>query len=216
MNDADYVARRANVEDLPALREMWTQERLDVEGLERRVTEFQVACDSSGRIVGALGMRRVGEQGLIHNETILDFGVADRLRRLLWERLLTIAKNYAMARVWTLDASLFWKELGFDPADEETRKQLPAEFGSPDGDWCAMMLRNDPFAKGDALAKQQELMFREALRAETEKTLRQAKIVKGVALLVSVGLFVIVCIGGYFMYKYQQRAGGYRPGSYGR
>ena len=66
------------------------------------------------------------------------------------------------------------------------------------------------------MAKQQELMFREALRAETEKTLQQAKVIKMVALLVSLGLFVIVCVGGYYIYKYQQRSGGYRPGSYRR
>lgn len=214
MEQAVYLARRANVEDLPMLREMWAQERLDADDLEKRVTEFQVACDAEGKIVAALGMKRVGEQGMIHSETIADFGVADQLRKLLWERLRTLAKNYAMARVWMKGTSMFWKELGFDPADEEVLEQLPAEFG--EGEWFSIRLRHDPFADGGAAAKQQELMFRQALKAETEKTIRQARMVKALALVISLLLFVIVCIGGYYLYKYQNRMSGGRPGSYQR
>jgi len=207
MDEAVYLARRATVEDLPVLREMWERERFDVEALEKRVTEFQVAYDAEGRIVAALGMLRLGDHGLLHSETIGDFGLADRLRTLLWERFKTLAKNYAMARIWTREATMFWKELGFDPVEGETLEQLPAEFGGADETWHSILLRNDPFAQGGAVAKQQELIFREALKAETEKTLRQAKMVKVVALLVSVVLFLIICIGGYMMIKYQPRMG---------
>lgn len=207
MDETEYQARRATVEDLPALREMWERERLDVDALEKRVTEFQLALDAEGRIVAAIGMLREGEHGMLHSETIGDFGVADRLRTLLWGRLKTLAKNYAMARVWTLETTQFWRELGFDPAEGEVLEQLPAEFGERGNQWHSILLRKDPFAQGGALAKQQEMLFREALKEETERTLRQAKIVKAVALLVSVALLVIICIGGYYMMKYQQRTG---------
>lgn len=207
MDEAVYLARRATVEDLPVLREMWAGERLDVEALEKRITEFQVAYDAEGKIVAALGMLRVGDHGLLHSETIADFSVADRLRTLLWERLKTVAKNYAMARVWTREASMFWKALGFDRVEGEVLEQLPADFGSADEEWHSILLRKDPFAQGGALAKQQELMFREALKAETEKTMRQAKMVKLLALLVSVVLFAIICIGGFYLIRYQQKMG---------
>lgn len=215
MDEPVFLARRATLDDLPALRELWQQEQFDADALEKRITEFQVAYDAEGAIMAAIGMRREGEQGLMHSEAFRDFGYADQLRALIWERLKTIAKNYAMARVWMRDCARYWKELGFDEVDEETLNELPPEFGEREGSWFSIMLRSDPFAKGDALAKQQEMMFREALRAETEKTMQQAKIVRIVALVLSILLFVIIVFAGVKLFKYQQRTG-IRPGSYQR
>jgi N-acetylglutamate synthase-like GNAT family acetyltransferase len=207
MDEQVFLARRATLDDLPVLRELWQREQLDADGLERRVTEFQVAYDAEGTIVGAIGMRRDGEQGMVHSEAFADFGVADQLRTLIWERLKTIAKNYAMARVWMQDPGMFWKELGFDEVEGKTLEQLPAVFGESDGNWFSIMLRNDPFADGSAAAKQQELLFRQALKDETDRTLRQAKNVKVVALGLSIILFIVICIAGFALFKYQQKMG---------
>ena len=213
MDESVFLARRATLEDLPALRELWQQEQFDADALEKRITEFQVAYDAEGTILAAIGMRREGEQGVVHSESFKDFGLADQLRGLIWERFKTIAKNYAMARVWMLDCVHYWKELGFDEAEGETLEELPESFGEREGNWFTIMLRSDPFAKGDAFAKQQELLFREALRAETEKTQHQAKVVRMVALILSILLFAIIVIGGITLIKAQKRQG-YRPGTY--
>lgn len=213
MDQPVFRARRATLDDLPALRQLWEQERFDADALEKRVTEFQVAYDAEGTIVAAIGMRREGEQGVLHHEAFADFGVADQLRALIWERFKTLAKNFAMARVWMADCVHFWREHGFDEADEEVLEQLPPELGDREGDWFTIVLRTDPFADGSALAKQQEMLFRAALKEETEKTMRQAKIVKGLAMMFSIGLFIIICIAGFYLFRYQQSRG-LRPGTY--
>lgn len=215
MDEPVFLARRATLDDLPVLRELWQQEQFDADALEKCITDFQVAYDAEGTIMAAIGMRREGEQGVVYSEAFKDFGHADRLRALIWERIKTIAKNYAMARLWMLDCVHFWKEFGFDEADEETLNDLPENFGDREGNWFTIMLRSDPFAKGDAMAKQQELMFREALRAETEKTMHQAKVVRVLALVLSILLFVIIVIGGIKLVQVQKQRG-YGPGSYQR
>ncbi|MGB0582835.1 MAG: hypothetical protein ACPGVU_24390, partial [Limisphaerales bacterium] len=103
MDEPVFLARRATLEDLPALRELWQQEQFDANTLEKRITDFQVAYDAEGTIFAAIGMHREGEQGVVHSESFKDFGLADQLRGLIWERFKTIAKNFAMARVWMLD-----------------------------------------------------------------------------------------------------------------
>jgi len=211
MEERVFLARRATLDDLAALRELWAQEQLDADDLEKRITEFQVAYDAEGKILGSIGMKREGDDGWVHSEAFSDFGVADQLRRVIWERLKTIAKNYAMARIWMRDCGLFWKELGFDEADEKMKGQLPAGFGDKGGNWYVIRLRNDPFADGTEAAKRQELMFREALRAETERTLRQARVVKIIALVMSIVLFAVIVLAGIKLFEYQRRMG-LRPG----
>lgn len=212
MDEQVFLVRRATLDDLPALCGLWEQENLDPHDLEKRLTEFQVAHDADGKIVGAIGMRREGEHGFVHSEAFTDFGLADQLRTMLWERIKTVVQHYAMARVWMLDCGLYWKKLGFDEADEEILEQLPGEFGAREGNWFSIMLRKDPFAKGTAAAKLQELEFRKALRAESERTMEQAKMVKMVALVLAFIMFVAICLGGFSIFKYQHRMG-IRPGA---
>ena len=50
-----------------------------VADLARRVTEFQVAEDAEGRLVGAAGLQVAERQGLIHSEVFEDFALADQL-----------------------------------------------------------------------------------------------------------------------------------------
>ena len=45
MTAPQFPARRATLDDLPALRPLWEAERLDAAALEKRLTEFQLVCD---------------------------------------------------------------------------------------------------------------------------------------------------------------------------
>ncbi|MBG85879.1 MAG: hypothetical protein CMO80_03135 [Verrucomicrobiales bacterium] len=205
MEQLAYFARRATLDDLPVLRELWETERLPVEALDKRVTEFQVAHDANGTILAAIGFKRDGEHGLIHSEAFVDFGIADQLRELIWERFETLARNYALLRVWLQDDLMFWKEHGFDPASDEDLESMPESFGAKENQWYSRVLREELFAS--AQAKQTEMMFRQAMAAEREKTERQVKNLKLVSAVVAFLLFIMVSIAAVYFFKYATRTG---------
>jgi len=68
MDIASFKIRRATVDDLPQLIELWQIENLPWQELERRLTEFQVADDGTGQVVGALGIQIAVRQANIHSE----------------------------------------------------------------------------------------------------------------------------------------------------
>lgn len=204
MTAPQFQARRATLDDLPALRPLWESDRLDAGVLEKRLTEFQVVCDESGRLVGAVGMQRHQQHGLLHSEVFADFALADTLRPLLWERLRNVGRNYALARMWTRESSQFWRGLGFDPPDEEQLAKFPAVFGEADaGPIFTLKVRDDPFA--DMTPEQEEAMLKQHLRADTEKMLQQARTLRMFAYAASVGFIIVLAICGYYLLRYRRR-----------
>jgi N-acetylglutamate synthase-like GNAT family acetyltransferase len=199
-----FQARRATLDDLPALRPLWEAERLDAVALEKRLTEFQVVCDETHRVVGAIAMLRHQQQGLVHSEVFEDFALADTLRPLLWERLRTVGRNHALARMWTRETSQFWRVLGFDPPDEEQLAKFPAAFGEADtGPLLTLKVRDDPFA--DMTPEQEEAMLKQHLRADTEKMLQQARTLRMFAYAASVVFIIVLAICGYYLLRYKNR-----------
>lgn len=204
MTAPQFQARRATLDDLPALHPLWAAERLDALALEKRLTEFQVVCDEAGRVVGAVAMQRHQQQGLLHSEVFADFALADTLRPLLWERLRNVGRNYALARMWTRESSQFWRGLGFDPPDEEQLAKFPAVFGEPDaGPLFTLKVRDDPFA--DMTAEQEEALLKQHLRADTEKMLQQARTLRMFAYIASVVFIIVLAICGYYLLRYKKR-----------
>lgn len=201
MDEPEFLGRRATLDDLPALRPLWEAERLPVADLEKRVTEFQVAHTAGGTIVGAIGFKITGQSGLIHSEVFADFALADTLRGVLWERIKTLGRNFSLVRAWMRGSLPYWRGLGFDPADDATLEKLPPEFGTREEAWCAFKLRNDPFA--EMSAAQEELLLKASLRADTERMLRQAKVVRVVAMLAAAFFFLLVCVGGWYLWRYR-------------
>ena len=206
MTAPQFQARRATLDDLPALRPLWEAERLDAIALEKRLTEFQVACDEEGRVLGAVGMQRHQQHGLLHSEAFADFALADTLRLLLWERLRTVGRNYALARMWTRETSQFWRSVGFDPADEEQLAKFPDIFGEAEaGRLLTVKVRDDPFA--DMTPEQEDVMLKQHLRADTEKMLQQARTLRAVLYGV-LGIFaIILAIGAMIAWRYRNRRG---------
>ena len=204
MTAPQFSARRATLDDLPALRPLWEAERLDAAALERRLTEFQVVCDEEGKVVGAVGMQRHQQHGLLHSEVFADFALADTLRPLLWERLRTVGRNYALARMWTRESSQFWRVRGFDPPDEELLAKFPFEFGDADaGPLYTLKVRDDPFA--DMTPEQEEAMLKQHLRADTEKTLQQARTLRMLAYVASVVFIIVLAICARYLLRYLNR-----------
>src|SRR5262245_48029320 len=101
MNTSNYRVRRATLDDLGALRPLWESMHLPVAELERRLIEFQVAEDSNGKIVGAIGFQSEGRYARIHSEAFSDFGSTDQVRPIFWERIQTLCTNHGIARLWT-------------------------------------------------------------------------------------------------------------------
>ena len=206
MKAPQFQARRATLDDLPALRPLWEAERLDAATLEKRLTEFQVVCNAEGQLLGAVGMQRHQQHALLHHEVFADFALADTLRPLLWERLRNVGRNYGLARMWTRESSQFWRGEGFDPPDAEQLAKFPVEFGAADaGPLLTLQVRDDPFA--EMTPEQEEKLLKQHLRADTEKMLRQARTLRRCAIIVAIGFTLVLALFGRYLWRYRNRQG---------
>jgi N-acetylglutamate synthase-like GNAT family acetyltransferase len=183
---AAYHTRRATLEDLPQLRAFWHTSHLPEDDLERRFTEFQVAFDSEGNLVGTLGLQMNKNQGLVHSESFASPEVAAEIRPLLWQRVLTVAKNNGLLRLWALPTTSFYREQGMTDVDDATRAKLPEGFGSPNADWVTLKLKEENPAT--VAAEREFEVFAIAQRAESERMISQAKALR----LVAYGLLLLV------------------------
>lgn len=186
--------KRATLDDLPQLTALWQTMKFDTEDLAKRVTEFQVATDSSGKIIGAVGLQIVQKQGLIHGEAFADFSQADPLRPKLWERIQAVANNHGLLRVWTREEAPFWSRCGLNKPDPEALEKMPLQWkamSSPN--WMTLKLREDIEA---VLSMDKEFaLFMESEKQRTQRALQQAKLLKSLATLVALALLGLVIFG---------------------
>ena len=108
VSSSKYRVRRATLDDIGQLAAQWEAMHYPTEDLARRVTEFQVAEDPDGKVVGAVGLQIAERQGLVHSEAFSDFALAEHLRPLLWDRVHAVATNHGLLRVWTRGQAAFW------------------------------------------------------------------------------------------------------------
>jgi len=195
--------RRATVDDLPRLIELWQQENLPCADLEGRFKEFQVLENGTGHIAGAVGLQVSGQEGRLHSEAFEDFGQADALRGLVWDRIQTVARNHGLVRVWAQFTSPYWRAIGFDYASNELLTKLPNNFGADRTPWMCVKLREEVPAV--ASLDKEFAMFRETQKEEREKIMRQARIMKMVAGVVAT-LVLILIIAWVVMFLKVQRA----------
>jgi hypothetical protein len=200
MNPSDFRVRRATIEDLPALTALWQSMNLPVNGLDRRLTEFQVATDAAGKLVGAVGFQLVGKQGLIHSEGFTDFGMADTVRPMLWERLQMVATNHGTVRAWTKEIAPFWKQIGLAEPDAETLGKLPV-FSANElpGKWLTLKLRED-VEEVLSLDKEFEL-FKQSAEQQSQAAFNQAKMLKTIATIAAIILAIVVVAGSIYMMR---------------
>lgn len=174
-----YQQRRATLEDLPELRSLWDGARLPVDELEKRFTEFQVVTSAEGNIVGTVGLHLQKQQGLVHSEAFSDPNLAVDVRPLLWQRILTVAKNNGLVRLWTLPTASFYREQGFVDVDDAQRAKLPEGFGNPAVDWVSLKLKDDSMA---VISMEKEFeVFAMAQKDESQRVLDQAKTLRMIA-----------------------------------
>ena len=199
MNGVGYHSRRASADDLPQLVLLWQNNALCAVELEKRFTEFQLAEDATGRLVGAIGLRVHQQHGMLHSEAYPDFGLVDTLRPLLWERIRNVAGSNGLVRLWTLESAPYWRQEDFVAADDEMLAKLPEDFGSKENCWHTLKLR-DELALDDLLAKE-FAVFKKTERARNEQLLQQARFLKGLATLIAFGALVLVAYAIYHLFQ---------------
>ncbi len=129
-------ARRATVEDLPALQALWQQAGLPWLELERFVTEFQVVpSEVEGALLAAIGLLVEGNDALLHTEAVADSEQADELRATLWRRVQIVARNQGVQRLWTQEDADYWQASGFSKAAPATVAGATATFVDKSADW---------------------------------------------------------------------------------
>jgi len=183
--------RRATIEDLAVLREIWISMRLPSDDLEKRLKEFQVA-ETGGEVVGAVGIQFSGQYALLHSEGYSDFSFADAARQLFWDRLQTLAANHGVFRIWTQENSPFWLRWGFQPANDDILERLPAQWRNNPAPWFTLELKNE-----DAVAEALESKFAGFMESEKQQTARvtgQAKTLKTIIIIAGFAVFAL-CMG---------------------
>lgn len=192
MTTPSLPARRATIEDLQKLNALWAQEGLPAEELGKRLQEFQVVEGPDGELAGAIGLQIAGHEGRLHSEAFLHAEEAESVRARLWERVQMISKNHGLVRVWTQLSAPFWTQNGFGNPAPEIAAKLPAAFAGNAAPWSFLQLRDETVA---APSVEKELaIFREMQKEETNRILRQAKVMKLVAGIVVMIMFVLLAI----------------------
>jgi N-acetylglutamate synthase-like GNAT family acetyltransferase len=177
MNPTQLSVRRATVDDLTALKKIWETMRLPTDDLEKRLTEFQIAENAGGEIVGAIGVHVIRQHALLHSEGYADFSLADAARNLFWIRIQTLASNHGVFRLWTQERSPFWKSFGFQPPTAEAMPRLPAEWKNEfDGGWLTFQLKDE--AVITAALDKEFAQFMAAEKRDTDRVAEQARALK--------------------------------------
>jgi len=188
--------RRATLEDLRALTALWTSMTYSPDELIRRVTEFQVAENGEGELVGAVGLQMAERQGLIHSEAFTDFALADPVRPLFWERINALSTNHGLHRLWTREQAPFWRHCGLALAETDALQKLPAVWRGHTSGWLTIKLRED---LDSLLSADHELaMFMADARTRSQKTLQRARVLKTLALVIGF-VVVMVILGAAFV-----------------
>lgn len=194
-----FQIRRATVDDLAQLMDLWRAAQMPAEELEKRFTEFQVAEISEGQVVAAIALQVAGQEGKLHSETFGDFALSDALRPLFWERLQNLARNHMLFRIWTEESAPFWKkDAGFSHPNEALLGLLPPSFGAAHTGWLALRLRDE--SSDPNMLEAQFALFRETEQAKREKLLRRAEWLKMAGTGLAVLLFVFaMCVLIWFV-----------------
>lgn len=162
------IARKATVEDLPALHALWQRAELPWNELEKFVTEFQVVPGEDGMLAGAIGLQVDGTEGLLHSEAIFPGVDADEVRAALWTRMQIVARNLGAVRLWTLEDAPFWASV-FARADKASAEGLKASFRDPEAAWLTFQLV-DP-ARAQKLVDEQLALWEATRQSDSENLL---------------------------------------------
>lgn len=164
-------ARRATVEDLPALQALWQQADLPWMELERFATEFQVVpAEVPGVLLAAIGLLVEGNDALLHTEAVADPELADELRVTLWNRVQIVARNQGVQRIWTQEDADYWRASGFSKPSPAMLGAATATFVDKSAEWQVFELLDPDKAKHMV---DEQMAIWEAARAQEAEELQE-------------------------------------------
>ena len=198
MTTPNFRVRRATVDDLPGLAALWQGMNFATEGLDQRLTEFQVAVDGQGALLGAVGFEVAGQQGRIHHEAFGDFALAERLRPMFWERILMLAQNNLVFRLWTQEDAPFWKQTGLQSPPRDVLQKLPAKWLNAQGVWLTLQIKEEAAIR--ALSVDQE--FAGLMQAERETIAARVQMFKMAGMVTAI-LFALL-VGAMLLYVFRR------------
>lgn len=201
MNSSNFRVRRATLDDISQLAALWNAMKLPADALSKRVTEFQIAETPEGVLAGAVGMEIAQKQGRIHSESFKDFALADQLRPMLWERIRAVATNHGLLRLWTQERAPFWNHCGLMKAEPDVLQKLPATWQGQRAEWLTLKLRDD-LETAVASVDKEFALFMESEKQRTARAFQQAKILKVIATLIALAVFIIVIVGAFMIFKH--------------
>lgn len=204
MSSFKFQTRRATVDDLPRLQQLWALMRLPDGELERHLTDFQVVTDETGIIVGCVAMQLNQRHARIHSEAFEDFGLADYARPALWARVQTLATNHGLVRLWTRETSPFWSRNGFQAATEDALEKMPSVWDRFSPGWLTIKLKDE-----EALTSldKEFALFVESEKQQRSQLLNQTKAIKTVA-IAAITLVIILFLAAAVWIFLKQRSGG--------
>lgn len=183
--------RRATLDDLKKLRSLWERDGLSVSELERRLTEFQVACAPNGDLLASAGLHMANRQGHIHNAVFRSSELQSELLPLFWQRLMTLAQNHGLLGLWIVQGNPFETSAEFaSPDSEELKRRLPASFGDRDQRWLVLNLREE-VPPAVLLEKEFELFKQDQLDL-SDRSMRQARVLRSFAILLGFAFLALV------------------------
>jgi len=198
-----YRTRRATVDDLAQLAELWQAAHLPAGTLDKQFTDFQVAEDDQGKLVAAIALHIEGSNGRVHSETFADFALTDELRPALWARLLTVAQNHGLFRVWTEEAAPWWKkDAGFSAPSDDILQKLPECFGPRQAAWMVLRLREE--TADPELLDKEIAMFKESERVKRETLMEKAKVLRIIGTLFAALVFLFALVMLYLLFKHRE------------
>lgn len=208
MSSFKFQTRRATVDDLPRLKQLWALMRLSDAELERQLTDFQVVFDEAGIIVGCAALQMNQRHARIHSEAFEDFSLADYARPALWARIQTLATNHGLVRLWTQETSPFWSRSGFQPAPGEDLEKMPTVWDRFSPGWLTAKLKDE-----EALTSidKEFALFAEAERQQRDQLIGQTKMIKTLA-VGGILLIVLLLLAATVWLFLKQRGGGLPPG----
>lgn len=190
-------ARRATVEDLPALQALWQQAGLPWTELEPYVTEFQVvAGEAEGGLLAAIGLLVEDTDALLHTEAVAPWDNADELRAALWQRIQIVARNQGVHRLWTQEDADYWCHGGFRTPSPEVVAKAGASFVDKTAAWqvCDLI---DP-DKARLLVDEQMAIWQAARAQEAQELQSKIRVFRNFALLLAAA--VTIAALGMFLY----------------
>ncbi|MBP9901269.1 MAG: hypothetical protein V9H26_03135 [Verrucomicrobiota bacterium] len=197
MSSPVYRARRAHLDDLPALKALWEAMRFPGADLEKHLTDFQVVHEANHPIVGAVGFQMAQRHGRIHSEAFSDFGITDQARPLLWARIQTLCTNHGIHRVWTQEHVPFWIQNGFQPAAPTLLEKLPEAWDRAQPGWLTLQLRDE---QAIASLDKEFAMFVESEKGRSAEALGQARALKSLLLGLTALIILALAVGAIYVF----------------